>query len=170
MSGSMGGIVFQEMRESRGLCYSSWAWYARASYKGECNYFTKGVLSQNDKLNECITTLDAICNDLPLSKTAFDNAKQSLVKQIEQRRYVRDNPIWSYLSFRDLGWDHDVYEDVYKEVQQLTLDDVIKFQKERVAGRSYRYTILGNPKELDMKFLKTLGPVKKLKLKDIFVY
>ena len=168
--GSMGGIVFQEMRESRGLCYSSWAWYARASYKGECNYFTKGVLSQNDKLNECITTLDAICNDLPLSKTAFDNAKQSLVKQIEQRRYVRDNPIWSYLSFRDLGWDHDVYEDVYKEVQQLTLDDVIKFQKERVAGRSYRYTILGNPKELDMKFLKTLGPVKKLKLKDIFVY
>ena len=132
--GSMGGIVFQEMREARALCYSSWAGYATPDYKGETNYFTKGVMSQNDKLKECILTLDTLCNAMPMSQNAFDNAKDALLKQ------------------------------------KLTLDDVIKFQQNHVADRTYRYMILGDPKELDMNFLKTLGPVKKLTLKDIFIY
>lgn len=168
--GSMGGIVFQEMRESKALCYSSWAEYVTADYKGECNFISKGVMSQNDKLEVCILTLDSICNVLPLSQAAFDNAKEAVIKQIEQRRFVRDSPIWSYISFTDLGWDHDIFEEVYEEVKKLTLDDVVKFQQEHVANRTYCYMILGDPKELDMKFLKTLGPVKQLSIKDIFVY
>ncbi|MBR2266131.1 MAG: insulinase family protein [Paludibacteraceae bacterium] len=168
--GSMGGIVFQEMRESKALCYGSWAVYANANYKGECNYITKGVLSQNDKMEICILTLDSICNVMPISQTAFDNAKEAVIKQIEQRRFVRDQPIWSYIDFNDLGWDHDIFQEVYDEVKKLTLADVVKFQQEHVANRTYRYMVLGDPKELDMKFLKTLGPVKVLSLKDIFVY
>ena len=168
--GSMGGIVFQEMRESRALCYTSWAGYIMADHKGECNYIDKGIVSQNDKLKDCIVTFDEICSNMPLSQAAFDNAKDALIKQIEQRRYVRDGAIWSYIAFEDLGWDHDIYEDVYQEVQKLTLADVVQFQKEHVANRANRYMILGNPKELDMKFLKTLGPVKQLTIKDIFVY
>ncbi len=168
--GSMGGIVFQEMREARALCYSSWAGYATPDYKGETNYFTKGVMSQNDKLKECILTLDTLCNAMPMSQNAFDNAKDALLKQLEKRRIVRDGALWSYINYTDLGWDHDMYEDIYQEVQKLTLDDVIKFQQNHVADRTYRYMILGDPKELDMNFLKTLGPVKKLTLKDIFIY
>lgn len=168
--GSMGGIVFQEMREARALCYSSWAGYATPDYKGETNYFTKGVMSQNDKLKECILTLDTLCNAMPISQNAFDNAKDALLKQLEKRRIVRDGVLWAYINYTDLGWDHDMYEDIYQEVQKLTLDDVIKFQQNHVADRTYRYMILGDPKELDMNFLKTLGPVKKLTLKDIFIY
>lgn len=168
--GSMGGIVFQEMREARALCYSSWAGYATPDYKGENNYFTKGVMSQNDKLKECILTLDTLCNAMPISQNAFDNAKDALLKQLEKRRIVRDGVLWAYINYTDLGWDHDMYEDIYQEVQKLTLDDVIKFQQNHVADRTYRYMILGDPKELDMNFLKTLGPVKKLTLKDIFIY
>ena len=169
-SGSMGGVVFQEMRESRALCYASWARYLMADYKGECNYIEKGVLSQNDKLKDCIVTFNEICNNMPLSQTAFDNAKEAVIKQIEQRRFVRDGAIWSYLNFENLGWDHDIFEEVYQEVQKLTLEDVVAFQKKHVADRANRYMILGDSKELDMNFLKTLGPVKKLSLKDIFVY
>lgn len=168
--GSMGSIVFQEMRESRGLCYSARAGYALADYKGECNYFTRLVMSQSDKLKECILTFDTICNVLPLSQTAFDNAKESVIKQIEQRRFMRDDAIWSYIDFIDLGWDHDIYKEVYEQVKNMTLDDVVAFQKAHVANRTYRYIILGDPKELDMDYLKTLGQVKMLSLKDIFVY
>ena len=79
-------------------------------------------------------------------------------------------PISSYVRFRDLGWDHDCWEDIYREVQHLTLDDVVAFQKEHIANRTYRYLILGNEKELDMDYLKTRGAIKKLSIKDIFVY
>lgn len=168
--GNMGGIVFQEMREARGLCYSSWAGYYLADYKGESNYVRKGVMSQTDKLRECILTLDSICNDMPLSQAAFDNAKESVIKEIEQRRFVRDQALWDYIGQIDLGWDHDIFEEVYEQAKKLTLDDVVAFQKAHVANRTYRYMILGDPKELDMKFLKSLGTVKNLTIKDIFVY
>ena len=168
--GSMGSIVFQEMREARALCYASGANYATASYKGETNFFYNFILSQNDKMRECIETFDSICNVLPQSQSAFDNAKTSLLKQIEQRRYVRMAPISSYVRYRDLGWDHDWWEDIYREVKNLTLDDVVAFHKAHIANRPYRYLILGNEKELDVEYLQTRGDIKRLTLEDIFVY
>ena len=168
--GSMGSIVFQEMREARALCYASGARYATPSYKGETNYFYTFILSQNDKMQECIETFESICNELPISQPAFDNAKTSLLTQIEQRRYVRMAPITTFVRYRDLGWDHDYMEDIYREVQNLTLDDIVAFQKEHVANRTYRYLILGNEKELDMNYLQSRGAIKRLTLEDIFVY
>ena len=168
--GSMGSIVFQEMREARGLCYSAWAGYNTANYKDECNYFVKQIISQSDKMPECILTFDTICNEMPISQTAFENAKESVIKQIEQRRFVRDDALWSYINYQDLGWEHDIYREVYEEIKRLTLDDLVAFQKKHLAGRAYRYTILGDPKLLDMNFLQSIAPVKKLSIKDIFVY
>ena len=79
-------------------------------------------------------------------------------------------PITYYVRYRDLGWDHDYWEDIYRETQKLTLDDVVAFQQAHVANRTYRYLILGNEKELDMNYLESLGEVKRLSLEDIFVY
>ena len=168
--GSMGSIVFQEMREARALCYASGANYATPYFQGEKNYFFTYILSQNDKLQECMDTFDSICNVLPQSQAAFDNAKTSLLKQIEQRRYVRMAPITYFVRYRDLGWDHDWWEDIYREVKNLTLDDIVAFQQEHIANHTYRYLILGNEQELDMTYLQTRGEIKKLTLEDIFVY
>ena len=168
--GSMGGVVFQEMRESRALCYTAWASYQLADYKGDANYVEKGVLTQNDKLKDCILTLSEICDKMPLSQTAFENAKASAIHKLGQTRYVRSQPINAYVQYTQLGWDHDLYKEVYEQIQKLTLEDIVAFQKAHMANKTYRYMILGNPKELDMKFLKSLGTIKKVSLKDIFVY
>ena len=85
-------------------------------------------------------------------------------------RYVRAQPIDAYAYYTNLGWDHDFYQDAYEQIPNLTIEDVIAFQKAHMANKTYRYLILGNPKELDMKYLKSLGTVKKLSIKDIFVY
>ena len=115
-------------------------------------------------------SFDSICNYLPLSPSAFEQAKTSLLKNIEKRRYVRAAPIGAYLGFVEKGWDHDRFEDIYREVQRLTLDDIVAFQQAHVANRTYRYFILGNEKKLDMKYLKTRGKIRRLKQKDTFVY
>ena len=169
-AGSMGGIVFQEMRESRALCYTAWANYRTADYQGEANYIFKGVLTQNDKLKECIETLTEICDHMPQSEAAFENAKASAIQQLGQIRYVRSQPIDAYVRYTRLGWKSDLYEQVYEQVQHLTMDDIVAFQKAHMADKTYRYMVLGDPKELDMDYLKSLGEVENLKLKDIFVY
>ena len=168
--GSMGSIVFQEMREARALCYTSAAYYSMAGHKGENNSYITYIITQNDKLKDCMLTFDSICNFMPMSEAAFTQAKSSLLKNIEKRRYVRSSPIGSYLGFRDKGWEHDLFEDIYREVKNLTLADVQAFQKKHVANRTYRYFFLGNENEMPMDFLKTRGTVRRLKIKDIFVY
>jgi predicted Zn-dependent peptidase len=107
---------------------------------------------------------------MPLSQTAFENAKASAIHKLGQTRYVRSQPINAYVQYTQLGWDHDLYKEVYEQIQKLTLEDIVAFQKAHMANKTYRYMILGNPKELDMKFLKSLGTIKKVSLKDIFVY
>lgn len=169
-SGSMGSIVFQEMRESRALCYASQAYFNTPDYAGDNNYFATFILSQNDKMKDCIETFEQICNNLPLSESAFVQAKTSLLKRIEKRRYMGYQSIYAYVNMTKAGWTHDVYEDVYRQVQNMTLEDVVKWQQAHVANRTYRYLILGNSAKLDMNYLKTKGTIKKLKTKDIFVY
>ena len=43
-------------------------------------------------------------------------------------------------------------------------------QEEWVKDRTYAYGILGDIKDLDTKYLNTLGDVKVLKLEEIFGY
>lgn len=169
-SGSMSSIVFQEMRESRALCYASYAWYSTPNFAKEDNTFTTYIISQNDKMQDCIEAFDSICNQMPLSQTAFDQAKASLIKQLENRRYSGDEALTAYMRYTYKGWDHDWNKDIYEAVQNLTLKDVQAFQQQVIKDLPYRYLILGDKKQLNTKYLQTLGKVKYLKLKDIFVY
>ncbi len=52
----------------------------------------------------------------------------------------------------------------------MTLADVKATQEKWVKGRHYIYGILGDEKDIDMAYLSSLGPVKKLALEDIFGY
>ena len=59
---------------------------------------------------------------------------------------------------------------VYKALPGLTLNDVVKFAKENIAGKPYKYIILGNEKELDVKALEKIGSIKRVSTETIFGY
>ena len=48
------------------------------------------------------------------------------------------------------------------------MTDLVKFAKENISGKPYRYIILGDEKELDMNALSKIGPVKRLTKEEIF--
>ena len=50
------------------------------------------------------------------------------------------------------------------------MQDVVNFEQKNIAGKPLHYIILGDEKELDMKALEKVGPVKKLTLEQIFGY
>ena len=55
-------------------------------------------------------------------------------------------------------------------MQKMTLKDIINFEQSNMARKPYRYLILGDEKELDMKSLEKIGPIRRLTLEDIFGY
>lgn len=52
----------------------------------------------------------------------------------------------------------------------MTLDDVKATQQKWVKDRHYTYGILGDIKNLDLNYLKTLGPIKTVSQEEIFGY
>ena len=168
--GGMNTVVFQELRETRGLAYNAFARYLRPEREGQPESFFTHIISQNDKMADCVKVFNEILNDMPQNEAAFELAKQSLVKSIQSERTTKFNVISRYLFLRQLGLEHDYMQDVYAKLPTLTLKDIVDFQQKNIARKPYRYIILGDEKSLDMKTLEKLGPVKRLTTEQIFGY
>ena len=168
--GGMNSIVFQEMRESKALAYSSSARYVSPSSLAEPYYFYAYIGSQNDKLRKAVNGFDEIINDMPEVQNNFDIAKEGLLSRMRTQRTTGMRVFSAYEAARLLGLSEPVDKQIYAELQGKTLADVLAFQQKNVKDRKYDYAICGNAKDLDMDFLKTLGKVKILSLEEIFGY
>jgi predicted Zn-dependent peptidase len=168
--GSMNAIVFQEMREARGLAYSARASYSQP-YKPAFNYtFSSFIATQNDKMDEALTAFLSIINDMPESEKSFELAKDQLISSMRKQRIRRDNILFDYISAQEFGWDFDRRKELFEKAQTWTLDDVKKFQQQYVKDRKYTYCVLGDEKDLDPKIINKYGKLQKLSLAEIFGY
>ncbi len=168
--GGMNAIVFQEMREARGLAYSAGAWLGEP-YKLDVPYtYTAFIATQNDKLVDAAKAFEDIINNMPESEQAFSIAKESIIANLRTERIIKENILWNYISAQDLGLDYDRRREVWSSIQTMTLEDVKAFQKQWIAGRNYTFSILGRSADLDMNYLRSLGPVKKVSQEEIFGY
>lgn len=167
---SMNAIVFQELREARGLAYSASAYYNEPWRKTQPESFYTYIISQNDKMADCISVFNNIVDTIPQSQAAFDIARQSVTKKLQSQRTLRENVLYAYRNAQLRGIDYDIDEKIYNALPSLTLGDIVNFEQQNMAHKPYRYIILGDEKELDMKTLEKIGPVKRLSTEDIFGY
>ena len=168
--GGMNGIVFQEMREARGLAYNAGAMYNRPGKKGDKEYFYTHIITQNDKMMDAITHFNEIVNKLPASETAFNIAKEALTKQLASSRTTKSSIIYRWYSMKELGLDFDLNKKIYEDLPKVKLQDIVNFEKANMADKPCRYIILGDEKALDMESLGKIGPIRRLTTEEIFGY
>jgi len=168
--GGMNAVVFQEMREARGLAYSAWARMSQPAYAdGDCS-FTAFIATQNDKMKTAIEAFDEIINDMPKSETAFKIAKDGIISRLRTKRYTGSDVLDAYCYCRRMGLKEPVDRQVFNEIGGLTMEDLVATQQKWIKGLNYTYAILGDIKDLDTGFLSTLGPVQTVSLEEIFGY
>ena len=168
--GGMNTIVFQELREARGLAYNAYALYVKPNYKGDPEYFMTHVITQNDKMMDCIRQFHSILDTIPESEAAFRIAKEALTKKLATERTTKFGLINAWIYARDRGIDYDENERIYKALPGVTLQDVVRFEQQQMGHKPYRYVILGDEKELDMESLEKIGPIRRLSTEEIFGY
>jgi predicted Zn-dependent peptidase len=139
-------------------------------FMGDSYKYYAFIATQNDKMKSAIQAFDEIINDMPESETAFNIAKEALITTLRTQRITGHHILSSYMNTRELGLTEHRSKKMYEVLQALTLDDVKEIQKKLVEGRTYHYGILGDIKDLDTKYLNTLGPVKTLTPEEIFGY
>ena len=168
--GSMNSIVFQEMRESRALAYSASAWFAEPSFKGDTYAFRAMINSQNDKLQKAVEGFDDIIENLPQAPENLEIAKASILARLRTQRTLGLSVLNSYLNAKELGLIEPREKLIYEKVGDMTMEDLLATHRQWIKGRTYFYSIVGDTKDLDMAFLKTLGPVKTVSLEEVFGY
>lgn len=168
--GGMNAIVFQEMREARGLAYSAGA-YLIAPYKLKYPYIYRTfIATQNDKMIDAMKAFDEIINNMPESEKAFNLAKDALITRLRTERITKDAVLWSYLSAQDLGLTVDTRKELFEKAPTMTLAEIKAFQEKWVKGRNYTFCVLGDEKDLDLKSLGKYGPIQKLTQEELFGY
>ncbi len=168
--GGMGSIVFQELRESKALAYSTFSSYKNPREKEKSNYIISYIGSQADKLPEAMAGMRELLNNIPEADLIFNSSKNSLMKQIESERITKFDILYTYELAKKLGLDYDIRKDIYQKIPGFKLTDVIGFQKKYIKDKHYTILVLGEMDKLDMKTLEKYGEVKVLNLKDIFGY
>ena len=128
------------------------------------------IITQNDKMPDCIAHFNEIINEMPASENAFKVAKEAVTKRLASERTTKMGIFYSFLSAQRLGLDCSENELIYKNLDKVTLQDIVNFEKANMANKAYRYIILGDEKELNMDTLEKIGPVHRLTTEEVFGY
>jgi predicted Zn-dependent peptidase len=166
----MGGIVFQDLRESKALAYSTYSFYAPASKKERSNYLQSYIGAQADKLSEAMAGMQALLTDMPLADANFQNAVASLQNSISTERITKSGILFDYERAKRLGLNYDIRQDVYQSANSMTFDQLKEFQQKYVKGQPQAILVIGSKDKLNFKELEKYGKVKQLTLKELFGY
>ncbi|MBE6223580.1 MAG: insulinase family protein [Bacteroidales bacterium] len=166
----MNSIVFQEMRESRALAYRAGASLVLPTFTNDDYYFRATIASQNDKLRKAVEGFEEIIETLPESPENLEIAKSAILNKIRTQRYHGISVLYQYIRNKELGLTVPREKIVYDKVGSLTMFDLLSTHEDWVRGRTYHYAILGDVKDLDMDFLRTLGTVKVVTPEEMFGY
>lgn len=168
--GGMGSIVFQTIRESKALAYSTYSYFSLPSKKEDKDIVTAYVGTQADKFNESTIAMNELLTTLPKSDQLFETAKNGLKKTIAAERITQDGIIFSYLKAQKLGNNIDMRKNVYEQAPKLTFTDINSFHDKEMKGKNYTYCLVASQDKVNEADMKKLGEVKKLSLNEIFGY
>ncbi len=169
MSGSMGAVVFQEIRESRALAYAADTSYRDASWKEDDNLFMGVLGTQADKTLDAIDVLMRIVKEMPAAEVRMTNAKRTIDETYRSAR-VGFRMIPSVV----LGWwrqglDGDPRPWNWEQVKKMTLADLVTFSS-RWKSMPYTITIVGDKSRFDMAKLAQFGEVVEMKPDELFAW
>lgn len=166
----LSSIVFQEIRESKGLAYSTYAYYSSPDRQDRAHYLRAYVGTQPDKVADALPALMNIIEDMPVVEEAIEQARQSLLQRIESDRISPRRLYWEAQNSWDIGYQHDLLRDMYQQLQRTAPQTLIDFHQRYVKGRRYKLLVLGDRSNVPLDYLAGFGPVRELSMEEVFGY
>lgn len=166
----LSSIVFQEIREAKGLAYSAFSAFSTPSKPDKSHYVYAYLSTQPDKLKDASDAMLDLMNNMPQAEIQFEGAKESVLKKLETERKVNTDLFWHYKWHEEMGIEKDNREAIYNSVKDASIDDLQNFFDNHIKGKNYAFLILGNKENLDVNTLKKIGDFEELSLEQLFNY
>ncbi|MBD1392391.1 M16 family metallopeptidase [Mucilaginibacter glaciei] len=163
-------IVFQNIRESKALAYSTYAFYVAPQKKDDDNTFVAYVGTQADKMPEAVKAMNELLNNMPESEKGVLAAKDNIRKSIETERITQDGILFTYLAAQRKGLNYDERKNTFSAVSKLGFADVQAFASTELKGKPFTYCVVASDKRVTDDDLKKYGELVKPDMKQIFGY
>jgi len=168
--GGMSSVVFQNIRESKALAYSTYSRYNLPAKNTDPYYILAYIGTQADKMKDAIPSMNELLNNMPVDDKSFKTAIDALKAQISSERITKEAILFNYASSLKLGINHDRRKDIYESLNSISVNDLRSFHNERYKGKPFTYCIMGSKEKISMDELKKIGEVTELSLEEIFGY
>jgi predicted Zn-dependent peptidase len=168
--GGMSGVVFQTIRESKALAYSTFANYGIAYKKGEPNNIKAYIGCQADKMNDAIIGMQELLDTLPYSEKLFEITKNALKNNYSTSRILKQQILFTYLTAQRYGINYDTREKTYQLLDKFTFNDLNAFHQKSFSKKPYSICLIGDDKKIKWNELEKYGKVRKYTLEEIFGY
>jgi predicted Zn-dependent peptidase len=169
MGGNMGALVFQEIREARGLAYTANAGYRTGARPVDESALTATLGTQADKTIEALTTMMELLRKTPIQEVRLKTARDALDEEYRASRVdPRAAPLWVF-AWDDRGEKADPRPREWETLRKLAGKDLAAFAAEAATGATL-VAILGPTKRFDKKALGKVGEIETVPVTKLFGY
>jgi len=166
----MYSLVFQTIRESKALAYSSYAYINTPAEKGKPAYATAYVGTQADKLISAMKSMQQLMDSIPNDRFMGNAAKEAVRKRIAAKRVSQQNLLSEQRRAQKLGLTQPINQLIFTSLQEVNHENIKTMQKLAFANKNFAICVIGAKDKIDIEALKAFGEVKELSLEDIFGY
>lgn len=169
LGGGMGGLVFQEIREARGLAYSAHGGYWRGSRPKDQSGAVGNLGTQNDKTIDALTTLLGIMRNPPLQADRLAKAQEAIDQEYRVARVSPRSIVGWVTAWDELGLDSDPRPGYWAKHRTLDANALTAFAGS-FAKHGVIISVMADKAGLDMKGLEKIGKVEIVDPKKLFSY
>lgn len=167
--GGQAGLVFQEVREARGLAYAAHAGHSAGTRLSDQNLIWASAASRPDRSVEAVAVMLGLLRSFPMQARRFERARGSAIERllggrVRFRGYGPHAEAW-----RLREQSEDPRPRVLADLRSSTIDDLAAFVSplERAA---LAVVCVGDTSRMDMNALAQLGTVEVRELDELVVY
>lgn len=168
--GGMSSLVFQTIRESKALAYSTYSYYTQGNEPGEYDGISAYIGAQADKLPEAIPAMNELLDKLPESEILLTNCKASIKSQLESNRTIGTDVLFAFDNALKWGYKEDPSKAIYQNIDKISYNDLESFHASGYSKKPYAYFLIASKDKVKMSDLEKFGKVKELTLEEIFGY
>jgi predicted Zn-dependent peptidase len=165
----MAGIVFQELREARGLAYAAGASYLTGYRKEDENLMVGGIETQADKVAGALEAYIDLFDRMPVSEERFAIARESLLNQYRTAKIGFREVLGAVRAWERKGLEADPRRERYEAIQTATLDNLLDFQRQYIADQPKLISIAGDKTRVGLGQLEKMGAIREVSLEEIFI-
>ncbi|VVU95390.1 Peptidase M16 inactive domain [seawater metagenome] len=163
-------IIFQEIRVTKALAYSTYSYITTPTHLNESHYNISYIGTQIDKITDALAILDELQSNLIINNNVLQNVLENLDKVIRSKRTLREEFLVEYLIQKRLKLDKSQDEITFDQIKSYKMDDIKEIYNKFIKNKKKTTCILGDIEKISLSDLNVFGEVTNLSLEEIFGY